>query len=65
MTTQQLGTLIRKARGKRSIREVAMASGLHRDQVKAIEAGRTAYTMPVFLRLCEALGGWCKVFGDE
>jgi hypothetical protein len=58
MTTKQIGKAIRKARGQRSIREVARSAGLHRDQVTGIEQATKAYTMPVFLKLVKALGGW-------
>jgi len=56
MTPKQIGAAVRKARGQRSIREVAGAAGLHRDQIKGIEQGTTAYTMPTFLALCKTLG---------
>ena len=56
MTPKQIGAAVRKARGQRSIREVARAAGLHRDQVSGIEKGTTAYTMPTFLALCKAVG---------
>lgn len=56
MTLKQIGAALRKARGQRSIREVAGAVGLHRDQIKGIEQGTTAYTMPTFLALCKELG---------
>lgn len=62
MTTKQIGAAMRKARGQRSIREVARSAGLHRDQVTGIEQGTKAYTMPVFLKLVKALGGWGFVF---
>lgn len=62
MTPKQIGAAMRKARGQRSIREVAGAAGLHRDQVTGIEQATKAYTMPVFLKLVKALGGWAFVF---
>lgn len=62
MTPKQIGAAVRKARGQRSVRQVAMASGLHRDQVTGIERATKAYTMPVFLKLVKALGGWAFVF---
>ena len=62
MTPKQIGAAVRKARGQRSIREVAGAAGLSRHQVTSIEQGTTAYTMPVFLKLVKALGGWAFVF---
>lgn len=62
MTHKQIGAAVRKARGQRSIREVAGAAGLHRDQVTGIERATKAYTMPVFLKLVKALGGWAFVF---
>lgn len=62
MTPKQIGQAVRKARGQRSIREVARSAGLHRDQVTGIEQATKAYTMPVFLKLCKALGGWELVF---
>ncbi len=62
MTIKQIGAAVRKARGQRSIREVAGAAGLERHQVTGIEQATKAYTMPVLLRLCKALGGWDFVF---
>lgn len=56
MTPKQIGAAMRKARGQRSIREVAGAAGLHRDQVTGIEAGTKAYTVQSLLKLCKALG---------
>lgn len=62
MTPKQIGTAVRKARGQRSIREVAGAAGLQRHQVTGIERATKDYTMPTFLRLVKALGGWAFVF---
>ena len=62
MTPKQIGAAMRKARGQRSIREVAGAAGLSRHQVTGIEQATKEYTMPVFLRLVKALGGWAFVF---
>ena len=62
MTTRQIGAAVRKARGQRSISEVAEAAGLERHQVTGIEQATKAYTMPVFLKLVKALGGWEFVF---
>lgn len=56
MTPKQIGAAVRKARGQRSIREVAGAAGLHRDQVAGIEAGTKAYTINSLLALCKAVG---------
>lgn len=56
MTPKQIGAAVRKARGQRSIREVATAAGLHRDQVAGIEKATKDYTMPSFLKLCKAVG---------
>lgn len=56
MTPKQIGAAVRKARGQRSIREVAGAAGLHRDQVSGIEAGTKAYTINSLLSLCKAVG---------
>ena len=56
MTTNQIGKAIRKARGQRSIREVAGAAGLHRDQVTGIEQATRAYTVLSLLALCKAVG---------
>ena len=56
MTTNQIGKAIRKARGQRSIREVAGAAGLHRDQVTGIEQATKAYTVLSLLALCKAVG---------
>lgn len=56
MTPKQIGKAVRKARGQRSIREVARAAGLHRDQVTGIEQGTKAYTINSLLALCRAVG---------
>lgn len=56
MTPKQIGAAVRKARGQRSIREVAGAAGLHRDQVRGIEQATTAYTIHSLLSLCKVVG---------
>lgn len=56
MTPKQIGAAVRKARGQRSIREVAGASGLSRHQVTSIEQAATAYTVQSLLKLCDVLG---------
>lgn len=56
MTPKQIGAAMRKARCHRSIREVAGAAGLHRDQVTGIEQGTKAYTVVSLLALCKAVG---------
>lgn len=56
MTPKQIGAAVRKARGQRSVREVAGAAGLHRDQVAGIEAGTKAYTIHSLMALCKAVG---------
>ena len=56
MTPKQIGAAVRKARGQRSIREVAGAADLSRHQVTSIEQGTTAYTINSLLALCKALG---------
>ncbi len=56
MTTRQIGAAVRKARGQRSVRQVAGAAGLHRDQVAGIEAGTKAYTIHSLLALCKVVG---------
>ena len=56
MTPKQIGKAVRKARGQRSIREVAGAAGLHRDQVTGIEQATKAYTVQSLLKLCKVLG---------
>lgn len=56
MTTKQIGAAVRKARGQRSIREVARSAGLHRDQVTGIEQATKAYTVLSLLALCKVVG---------
>ena len=56
MTPKQIGAAVRKARGLRSIRQVAGAAGLSRHQVTSIEQGATAYTINSLLSLCRAVG---------
>ena len=65
MTLPQIGQAIRAARGTRSVREVAATAGIKRDVVGTIERGETGYTMTTFLKLCDALGGWEKVFAEQ
>ena len=55
MTPKQIGASVRKARGHRSVRQVAGAAGLSRHQVTSIEQGTTAYTVPSLLALCKAV----------
>ena len=57
MTIKQIGAAVRKARGQRSLSEVAEADGLERHQVTGVEKATKAYTMPVFLKLVKAWGG--------
>jgi len=56
MTSKQIGAAMRKARGQRSISEVAEAAGLQRHQVTGIEQGTKAYTVVSLLALCKAVG---------
>jgi len=56
MTIKQIGAAVRKARGQRSISEVAEAAGLERHQVTSIEQGTTAYTINSLLALCKTVG---------
>ena len=56
MTPKQIGTAIRKARGQRSIREVARAAGLSRHQVTSIEQATTNYTIQSLLALAKVVG---------
>lgn len=56
MTPKQIGAAVRKARGQRSIRQVAGAAELSRHQVTSIEQGATAYTINSLLALCKVVG---------
>ena len=56
MNPKQIGAAVRKARGQRSIRAVAGAAGLHRDQVTGIEQATKAYTVNSLLALCKVVG---------
>lgn len=56
MTPKQIGAAVRKARGQRSISEVAEAAGLERHQVTGIEKATKAYTVVSLLALCKAVG---------
>ncbi len=56
MTIKQIGETVRKARGQRSISEVAEAAGLERHQVTSIEQATKAYTVLSLLALCKAVG---------
>ena len=61
MTPRQIGAAVRKARGQRSISEVAEAAGLERHQVRGIEQGTKNYTIESLLTLCKAVGVAIKV----
>ena len=65
MTPYQIGKAIRKARGQRSIREVARSAGLHRDQVTGIEQATKAYTVLSLLALCKVVGLHLQAKGSE
>jgi transcriptional regulator with XRE-family HTH domain len=56
MTIKQIGAAVRKARGQRSISEVAEAAGLERHQVTGIEQATKAYTIHSLLKLCATVG---------
>jgi DNA-binding phage protein len=56
MTTKQIGAAVRKARGQRSVSEVAEAAGLERHQVTGIEQATKAYTLLSLLALCKVVG---------
>ncbi len=56
MTPKQIGAAVRKARGHRSIREVAGAAGLSRHQVTSIEQASTNYTIQSLLGLAKVVG---------
>lgn len=56
MTHKQIGALLRKARGQRSISEVAEAAGIERHQVTGIEQATKAYTINSLLALCKVVG---------
>ena len=55
MTTKQIGASMRKARGQRSIREVASAAHLSRHQVTSIEQATTNYTIQSLLALAKVV----------
>lgn len=57
MTPTQIGKILRKARGDRSVYSIAKVTGLKRDQITAMEQGTTAhYTIKSLLTLCRELG---------
>lgn len=56
MTPKQIGASIRKARGQRSIREVASAAHLSRHQVTSIEQATTNYTIQSLMALSRVVG---------
>lgn len=56
MTPKQIGIAIRKARGQRSLTEVAQQAGVTRHQVKAIEEASRAYTVLTLVDVCKAVG---------
>jgi len=65
MTTNQIGASVRKARGQRSIREVAGAAGLSRHQVTSIEGATTNYTIGSLLALAKVVGLRLYISGEE
>lgn len=65
MTPKQIGAAVRKARGQRSVRQVAGAAGLSRHQVTSIEQGTTAYTINSLLALCKAVGLHLQTKGSK
>jgi len=64
MTPKQIGAAVRKARGHRSIREVAGAAGLSRHQVTSIEGATTNYTIGSLLALAKVVGLKVEVTGN-
>jgi len=56
MTPKQIGASMRKARGPRSIREVASSAHLSRHQVTSIEQATTNYTIQSLLALAKVVG---------
>ena len=56
MTAKQIGASMRKARGQRSIREVAAAAHLSRHQVTSIEQATTNYTIQSLMALAKVVG---------
>jgi transcriptional regulator with XRE-family HTH domain len=56
MTPKQIGKTLRKARGTRSVREVAIAAGITRQQVTDIEEASTNYTRESLWALAKAVG---------
>ncbi len=56
MTYRQIGAAMRKARGQRSISEVAESAGLERHQVTSIEQATKAYTVLSLLALSKSVG---------
>ena len=54
---QRLGTLLRKARGDRSMLDVALAAGVSPETLRKIETGRIATpAFPTIAAVAEALG---------
>jgi len=54
---QRLGTLLREARGDRSMLEVALAAGVSPETLRKIETGRIATpAFPTIAAVAEALG---------
>lgn len=54
---QRLGTLLRDARGERSMLDVALAAGVSPETLRKIETGRIATpAFPTIAALAEALG---------
>jgi alkylated DNA nucleotide flippase Atl1 len=56
MTPKQIGAVIRKARGKRSYRDVAKEAGCTHKQVKWVEEGTLEFTTLVQHRVAKAVG---------
>ena len=61
MNTKQIGTAIRKARGKRSVRSVAIEANVQRHQVGSVENASSNYTIETLLALAKVVGVEVKV----
>ena len=56
MTPYKIGIAIRKARGDRSLREVAEAAGVNKDQIMSIESASTNYTIETLTKVAKEVG---------
>jgi transcriptional regulator with XRE-family HTH domain len=56
MTKQDIGKVLKKARGKITLYQIGKETGLTYQQLQYLEEGSKNYTIDSLLNLCEVLG---------